>query len=75
MSRSYRKTKIFGIAATSEKSDKRRANRIFRRFNKSMVKKDSDKLWFNMSEAMNVWSMAKDGKTYWRNASDKDMRK
>lgn len=65
MSRSYRKTPITGITtARSEKEDKRFCNRKWRR----MVK---EALYYNREvmpsqrEAMDVWSMGKDGKR-WR---------
>lgn len=76
MSRSKRKTKIFGIAGTSEKQDKRKANRLFRKLTKSKLKTEEDPfLPTDLDEVSNVWSMAKDGKRWWNSATEKDMRK
>lgn len=77
MSRSTRKTKIFGHCSksTSEKQDKRRCNRIVRRTNKARVHQQDDEHLISPEEAMNVWSMNKDGKGYYKDATDEDMRK
>ena len=73
MSRSRRKTPIFGIAGHSEKEDKRLANRMFRKREKEKIAKGQfDKLPINMNEVMNVWSMSKDGKCYWIDGKDRD---
>jgi hypothetical protein len=65
MSRSRRKTPIGGHASESEKQDKRKANRKFRRREKNMIKKGNyDNLPVNMNEIINVWDMGKDGKAY-----------
>ena len=76
MSRSKRKTKYFGNAGGSEKKDKRLANRMFRKLEKTKIAMQQfEKLPVYMNEVMNVWAMAKDGKSYWKNAVKKDMRK
>ena len=73
MSRSKRKTPIFGHTGKSEKKDKRIANRIFRKMTKSRIAKEEfDNLPFNMNEALNVWAMSKDGKSYWEEGKTKD---
>lgn len=80
MSRSRKKTPIFGYAGGSEKQDKRLANRMFRRKEKVKIAIEQyDDLPTNMDEVMNVWSMSKDGKGYWEDAltidGGKHMRK
>lgn len=64
MSRSKRKTPIFGYTtATSEKIDKRLANRAYRHKVKLAIKGGSD-LFPVQQEVSNVWSFGKDGKRY-----------
>ena len=76
MSRSTRKTKIFGHAGKTEKQDKRHANRAFRRKQNSVIKTEEfDKLPLDVEEVAPIWSMSKDGKSYWQNATEQDMRK
>lgn len=85
MARSFRKTKIFGHTGSSEKEDKRINNRMFRRKEnvidgeiKKSVDVDSvdDSVYpVDMDEIRSTWSMRKDGKSYWKNAPDKSMRK
>jgi hypothetical protein len=76
MSKSKRKTPIFGIAGGSEKQDKRLANRMFRRKAKvKIIAEDYENLPVRLDEVIDAWCMAKDGKTYWANAPDKAMRK
>lgn len=74
MSRSKKKTPIQGITtASTEKNDKRAANRKYRRITKIQVNKGegiSDK-----NEISNVWSFAKDGKSFIKNHTKKDLRK
>ena len=75
MSRSYRKTPIFGHAcADSEKEDKRQANRSFRRTSKTLLASGKEPL-HDVNQASEVWAMAKDGKSYWPDALAEDMRK
>ena len=74
MSCSYRKTKIFGHAGSSEKEDKRINNRMFRRREKQAIEAGKQAP-VNMNEVRNLWDMNKDGKFYWEDAPDKYMRK
>jgi hypothetical protein len=75
MSRSKRRTPIFGITtADSEKNDKRKANRKFRRIVREQVKKGSEQ-FSELREVSNVWSFGKDGKRYFRKCADRDLRK
>ena len=64
MSRSKRKTPITGITtATSEKQDKRIANRQLRRCVKQLLDVDPETEVLPLErEVSNVWSMDKDGK-------------
>lgn len=62
MSRSRRKTPVFGFTtATSEKQDKRLANRRLRRV------VHQGKLYVRLRDVSNVWSFDKDGKKYCTN--------
>jgi len=75
MSRSRKKTKIHGITtARSEKQDKRIANRRYRRTVKPKVKA-GDVILPEIREISDIWLFEKDGKTYYKNMSDKDLRK
>lgn len=78
MSRSRRKTPITGIiAAQSEKSDKRIANRKLRRVTKEILRRGSledDQILPEIREVSNVWSFAKDGKR-WHDPDDPKNRK
>jgi len=76
MAHSKRKTPIFGnTTAPSEKHDKRLANRMFRRKTKIAVKNEVDPPQ-KIDEVFNMeWDGSKDGKHYWHNAQEKDMRK
>jgi len=75
MSRSVRKTKIFGITPSeSEKQDKRRWNRTFRKVCRKLVRLGIEAPHKNHSVTA-VWSSAKDGKLYNYNATKRDMRK
>lgn len=67
MSKSRRKTPIFGIAGSSEKKDKRVNNRKLRRKCKSILSNnpESDELLLPlMNEISDIWNMSKDGKFY-----------
>lgn len=67
---------MFGNAGGSEKQDKRHANRSFRRKQNSAIKTEEfDKLPLDVEEVAPIWSMSKDGKSYWLDAEEKDMRK
>lgn len=69
MSRSRRKTPIFGHAGKSEKKDKRLANRAFRRSEKTkIIAEEFEQIPIYMREVVNVWAMSKDGKSYFRDA-------
>lgn len=76
MSRSYRKTKIFGHTGNSDKKGKRHANRIFRRLERVLLRFG---LFYELpkktKELVSCWSFPKDGKEYWHAATKKDMRK
>ena len=76
MGKSYRKTKIFGNASNSEKKDKQWCNRKIRhRVRKKLKDGDFDAPMPLPNEVHNIWSMAKDGKHYWKGATEKDMGK
>jgi len=75
MSRSTRKTPKSGITtAETEKENKRRANRKFRRVTKLQVKKGRDEPSLPR-ELSNVWSFDKDGKQFLKKPTKKDLRK
>ena len=68
MSRSYRKTPIFGHGGcSSEKKDKQEYNRNVRRTTRNKLKdfENEDLVLPNKKDLSDVWSMAKDGKSYW----------
>lgn len=75
MSRSKKKTPIFGrTLAESEKQDKRKANRVFRKITKRTADaKDAPAP--HKREASEVWKFGKDGKYYRRKTTKKDLRK
>jgi len=77
MARSYRRTKLFGnICARSEKWDKRQANRKLRHLVRLHFKAaEIPEVLPIMREVANIWSFAKDGKSYWDWATPRDMRK
>jgi hypothetical protein len=77
MGKSRRKTKIFGMTlAKSEKEDKRHCNRALRRKVKSQLSTGDYETPMPLpNEVVNIWSMDKDGKQYWPDAEEKDMRK
>lgn len=54
MSRSYRKTKIFGVSGDSEKHDKRIANRKFRKLSKNKIAAGRDDLPTHLNDVSNV---------------------
>jgi 4-aminobutyrate aminotransferase-like enzyme len=75
MSRSRKKTPQTGITtAESEKDNKRKANRIFRRATKAQLKK-GDSQFVSIKEVSNVWLFDKDGKQFLKNATKRDLRK
>jgi len=60
----------------SEKQDKRYANRAFRRLTNQMLSTGQyDKLPIKIAELVDVWSMSKDGKSYWTDAPLSYLRK
>ncbi len=64
MSRSRRKKPVFGYTtAKSEKFDKQKYNRVFRRISKEKIKKGMTAP-IRIKEIKNVWTMSKDGKRY-----------
>jgi hypothetical protein len=76
MGKSRRKNKIFGNAGGSEKKDKQRCNRILRKkVREKLHKEDYDAEFPLPNEVFNIWSMAKDGKHYWKSATPRDMLK
>lgn len=87
MSRSFRKTPIFGNAGGSDKQSKRWANRAYRNAEKRMIKLTADTeecpwgvdadytMVPHRNEIHNPHSFKKDGKHYWTEASDRDMMK
>ena len=79
MGKSQRKHKIFGIAGgrrESEKKDKRLCNRSLRsKVRRQLKHGDPDAPFPLPDEVFNIWSMSKEGKRYWPDAEDKDMRK
>lgn len=75
MSRSWKKTKIFWFTtATSEKNDKRHANRKLRRIVKQGMRFE-DAVIPHIREISNVWCFDKDGKRYNPNLTKRDLRK
>lgn len=77
MSRSKRKTPITGITtAESEKQDKRRCNRILRRVARVMLRVEGEAyIDPTKHDALDLWSMSKDGKHYWGDRYPELMRK
>jgi hypothetical protein len=65
MSRSRRKNPIMGIGASSDKEDKRLANRKLRRLTNERLRCTDleDEIFPVIREVSDVWGMAKDGKT------------
>lgn len=65
MSRSYRKNPAGGMTkSTSEKQDKRKANRKFRKAERQALLNGKEPP-VHQSETSNVWEFAKDGKQWW----------
>ena len=80
MAHSFKHTPVFGYNAgrsgASEKSDKRLNNRRFRARNKTAIRTHGELAnFFTMREISNPWSMAKDGKFFWKDCPSKEMRK
>ena len=67
MSRSTKKTPIFGHCGKSEKKDKQLVNRMLRRLTKiKIITEKFEELPYCLDEVFNVWAMSKDGKYYWK---------
>ena len=77
MARSKRHTPIFGMTTQeSEKDDKRRANRRLRRRVREVVAGSvAPDVLPALREVSNPWSMAKDGRSYWKDVRAVDLRK
>jgi hypothetical protein len=76
MSRSRRKTPIFGITtARSEKQDKRLANRKLRHAVAGVLHVRPESVLPTLREVSDVWGFDKDGKSWWGEAPAKEMRK
>jgi len=75
MSRSKKKHNIGGVTtAPSEKNDKNIWHKIFRRKNKTLVKKANDEtLFVTENDVIDVWQMDKDGKAF--NPTEEGRRK
>ena len=75
MSRSKKKTSIFGRTLTeSEKQDKRKANRVFRQKTKRVADAENAPV-LNKREASSIWLFGKDGKYFKRKPTKKYLRK
>ena len=75
MSRSLKKTPKSGITlATSEKDNKREANRNLRRKTKIQIQKEENSL-LKLREVSDVWKFDKDGKLFLKKPSKNDLRK
>jgi hypothetical protein len=75
MSRSRRKTPIFGMTtAETEKRDKRIANRRLRAHERVAMASGAE-IVPGIRDVSSVWTFDKDGKRYWRGAEAADMRK
>lgn len=74
MSRSYRKTKAMKISGTSDKDDKVRAHRAFRRATKQV--EDLEDAPKKLKEVSDTWGFSSDGRAfYWTDMPDKYLRK
>jgi hypothetical protein len=75
MARSRRRTPIFGITTSdSEKRDKRLANRRLRRKVRLSIARGDEALPV-LREVSDVWGFDKDGKRFWAEAGERDLRK
>jgi len=76
MSRSYRKTPVFGnTSAESDKPGRTKDHRRYRHYYKDMIRHEN----YDDIEPPNFkeepWGWPKDGRHYWHDATEKDMRK
>ena len=74
MARSKKKTPIAGIAGNSEKFDKRLLNRRLRRCDKKLLRNINEDIAMSLifpvkNEILDKWSMAKDGKIYYKKSN------
>lgn len=75
MTRSFRHNKIFGnTTSKSEKDDKKIWHSRFRARVKTLLR-SGEEADVHIREVSNPWDFNKDGKNYWNNATEKDMRK
>ena len=76
MSRSRKKTPILGNCGDTEKQDKRRANRAFRRRINDILQTDSDPdVLPELQEVSSRWDFEKDGRHWVFNPLEKWLRK
>lgn len=77
MSRSRKKTPIFGVAnrKNSEKEYKMLANKKFRRKSKMKLFHSKQDIPLKVREVSDVWTWPHDGMFYYQAAKDADMRK
>lgn len=78
MSRSRKKTPIGGWTGQSDKCSKRIANRNFRRENKILLNKtieEFEPLFMEEVRNGNVWEFAKDGKHWFGNCREENVKK
>ncbi|MEN7551762.1 hypothetical protein AAG747_27855 [Rapidithrix thailandica] len=76
MSRSKKKSKIRSMTtASSEKQDKREANRKLRRVVKQKINNSEEAVLPELREVSDIWNFNKDGKTYDSAMGAKEMRK
>ncbi len=75
MSRSRRHTPIFAsTTCKSDKEDKTLARRRWRKACKAALNKGSE-TFPTLRDVSDVWSFGKDGKGWWKDASEKMMRR
>jgi hypothetical protein len=75
MSRSRRKTPVFGnTTATSEKADKRIANQRLRSHVRTSFAAGQEPA-IGIRDVSSTWTFDKDGKRFWCGATAEDMRK
>lgn len=75
MSRSYKKTKIFGnTSSSSDKLGKKINHHKFRQATRLAISTGKEPP-HSLNAVYGVWDFPKDGKHYWRNASKRDMVK
>jgi hypothetical protein len=78
MARSYKKSKIFGIAGRNpgvQKTFRSKENRAKRRLVAMKLSSEDYDMLPDEKEYGNEWASPRDGLCYWENAEDEDMRK